>query len=115
MNRPSSLLDDDLARQAALSTARGLEQAAEELDFVEDLLLDALEVVADTRGVVTLVLSTGGPHVELVLADGFPRVAAWWGSHHATVSVSLDERLVEDICEQMWRPTMLRALEEPPY
>jgi len=102
---------DNHAADYALTVARNLESrlgpgSSGELDILEDVL----ELTADTTGKLTLVLTVGGPHAELVLGDGEPRIEVWWGGAHHTASVNLDERYVEDLLATWWRATLEAAL-----
>ena len=102
---------DDHATDYALTVARNLESrlgpdSSGELDILEDVL----ELTADTTGKLTLVLTVGGPHAELVLGDGEPRVEVWWGGAHHSTSTNLDKRYVEDLLATWWRATLEAAL-----
>jgi len=101
------------AQNHAAAVAETLEQrlaAGDPADF--DMIEDILELKATTEGALIVVLTTGGPHVELVLDYGSPRIEVWWGGSHGTAHVNLDEQAVEAFVETWWRPTMEAALRE---
>ena len=101
------------AQNHAVAVAEMLEQrlsTGDPADF--DMLEDVLELKATTEGALIVVLTTGGPHVELVLGQGSPRIEVWWGGSHGTTHVNLDENAVEAFVETWWRPTMDSALTE---
>ena len=101
------------AQTHAAAVAAILEQRLVTGDPAEfDMLEEILELKATTEGALIVVLTTGGPHVELVLGQGSPRIEVWWGGSHATTHVNLDERAVEAFVETWWRPTMEAALNE---
>ena len=82
---------------------------------VARLVADTLEVVADTRGEVTLVLTVGGPHIELRLGCGQPTVFASWGGEQATCPVFLDPDVLEDEVGAWWQAAMAQSMSNPPY
>ena len=86
-----------------------LEQAGKERGLSEHLRADALEVIADTRGRLEFVLTTGGPHVALTLGDGFPRVLGHWGPDTWSAQADIEASEVEETFEKFWRITMERA------
>jgi hypothetical protein len=102
---------DNHAADYALTVARNLESRLGPDSSGElDILADVIELTADTTGKLTLVLTVGGPHAELVLGDGEPRIEVWWGGAHHTASVNLDERYVEDLLATWWRAALEAAL-----
>lgn len=101
------------AQQHAVAVAEMLEKRLSAGDPGEfDMLEDILELKANTEGALFVVLTTGGPHVELVLGQGTPRIEVWWGGSHGTTHVHLDDTAVEAFVETWWRPTMEAALNE---
>ena len=111
-------MNDDLAAQVraiALDIAEGLEASQSDVDFWDGLFQDVLEVSADTRGWVVLLLGTGGPQVELQLGDGAPRVEVWWGSEHFACPIRLDGEQVDEQLGALWHAAIARALSDPPY
>lgn len=117
--KASSSFDDsstaDRVRAQALGLAQDLEARQHDEDFVERLLDDTLDVVADTQGQVTLVLTTGGPHIELRLGCGQPKVFAYWGGEDASCPVFLDPEVLEEEVGALWRSTMAHSMSNPPY
>jgi hypothetical protein len=114
----SSFDDSSTASQVraqALAVAQGLEEQQGDGDFVARLVADTLEVVADTRGEVTLVLTVGGPHIELRLGCGQPTVFASWGGEQATCPVFLDPDVLEDEVGVWWHAAMAQSMSNPPY
>jgi hypothetical protein len=108
---PPMSTSDDQARAYAVEMAEMLEQqlapgAVEDFDVLENVL----EFIADTRNVLRVVLTTGGPHAELVLGDGAPRIEVWWGGAHHSCWANIDENFVDDFVATWWRPTMEAAL-----
>lgn len=99
------------AADYAIELARSLEaRLGPETDGDLDMLDDVLELTADTTGRLTVVLTVGGPHAELILGDGEPRVEVWWGSSNHTTPVNLDERFVEAFLATWWQATLEAAL-----
>ena len=102
------------AIQAVFDTARSIEQRFHEGDastFGAFLIDEALELKADTSGSLTIVLTVGGPHIELILGDGAPRLEGRWGGSTHTAHLDLDDPVVGDIVDTWWRPTMQAALD----
>jgi hypothetical protein len=64
------------AVHACLEMVESIEEAAQTEENFPAWLLDVLEMKADTTGRLTLVYTVGGPHVELRLGDGSPKVIA---------------------------------------
>jgi hypothetical protein len=101
------------AQAHAAAVAEMLEQQLSAGDPAEfNMIEDILELKANTEGALFVVLTLGGPHVELVLGEGSPRIEVWWGGSHGTTHVNLDEQAVEAFVETWWRPTMEAALNE---
>ena len=101
----------DLAANYALELAQTLEgRLGPGTDGEFDILHDAIELTADTNGRLTVVLTVGGPHAELILGDGTPRVHVWWGGKHAIELVNLDERFVDAFLDTWYRATLEAAL-----
>jgi hypothetical protein len=99
------------AADYAIELARSLEArlgpgTGGELDILEDVL----ELTADTNGTLTVVLTIGGPHAELILGAGSPRIEVWWGGKHATELVNLDDNLVDTFLTTWYRATLEAAL-----
>jgi hypothetical protein len=119
MNTTPSYDDSSTAqavRSQALGLARDLEARQHDADFLEVLYEDTLEVNADTRGQVVLVLGTGGPHTELRLGIGQPTVVVYWGGEKATCPVFLDPSVLDDSeVGLLWHSAMARSLGNPPY
>ncbi len=101
---------DGTAVHACLEMVETIEEAAQTEENFPAWLLDVLEMKADTSGRLTLVYTVGGPHVELRLGDGSPKVIARWGGETHTAPVYIDEAIVEAILEAYWAPTMEAAL-----
>lgn len=99
------------AVRACLGVVEGIEEAAADGgDLVTWLTEDALEMKADSTGTLQIVISTGGPHIEVELGNGSPRVIAYWGGDTHTAFVNIDEPVVDEILDTYWRPTMEAAL-----
>jgi hypothetical protein len=108
---PKMCRSDDNTRDAALAWAEQLEEALAPGSVKDyEVLDDALELIADTRRVLRVVLSTGGPHTELVLGDGAPRIEVWWGGDHFKCVADLDSDFVDDFVATWWRPALEAAL-----
>lgn len=118
MTAPSSFDDSSTAervRAQALSLAQDLEAQQGDGDFAARLAADTLEVVADTRGEVTLVLTTGGPHIELRLGCGQPSIFVYWGGEQASCPVFLDPDVLENEVGAWWHAAMAHSMSNPPY
>ncbi len=101
------------AIRACLSVVESIEDANQtEEDLLQWLVEDALEMKADTTGAMQIVITTGGPHIEVELGDGNPRVVAYWGGDRHWAPVNIDETIVEAVLDTFWRPTMEAALLE---
>jgi hypothetical protein len=99
------------AQAHAVAVAEMLESNLPGGDPAElDMLDQVLELKANTEETLFVVLTTGGPHVELVLGDGSPRIEVWWGGSHGTAHVNLDDAAVEAFVGTWWRATMEAAL-----
>lgn len=106
----------DAVRNHALGVAHDLEARQHDEDFLDVLSQDTLEVIADTRGQVILVLGTGGPHIELRLGVGQPTVVVYWGGEKATCPVFLDPTSLDDNeVGAWWHLAMAQAIANPPY
>lgn len=118
MNEP--VVSDDITmaervRQLALRTAQSLEEGYADLDYLEGLDLDVLDVVADTSGRVVLVLTTGGPHVELHLGRGVPTVHVFWGGEEWACPLIRYPEELDDVAGAYWHAAMAACLADPPY
>lgn len=98
------------AVDACLEMIESIEEAAQTEENFPAWLLDVLEMKADTTGRLTLVYTVGGPHVELRLGDGSPKVIAHWGGETHVAAVNIHEDIVDTILDAYWRPTMEAAL-----
>jgi hypothetical protein len=101
---------DGTAVHACLEMGETIEEAAQTEANFPPWLLDVLKMKAETSGRLTLVYTVGGPHVELRLGDGSPKVIARCGGETHTAPVYLDEAIVEVILEAHWALTMESAL-----
>lgn len=106
----------EMVRGQALGVAQDLEARQHDEGFLEVLAEDALEILADTRGQVVLVLTVGGPHIELRLGVGQPTVVVYWGGEKATCPVFLDPAVLDDaVLGSWWHWAVARATKNPPY
>ena len=67
------------------------------LDITYETELSSGEITS-----VTLTLTTGGPHIELILRGNEGTVEGWWGDTHLTKSVYSYNHIGYDICEQIF-------------
>jgi hypothetical protein len=102
----------DLAVHVAFELERSLARSD---DPVESLIADALEVHANTRGSVILVIERGDIELEVILGleSAHLRAASLYGEH--LVALQFAESVVASVVSRLWEPTLRAALdcEEP--
>lgn len=103
-------------RAMTLETARELESMQFDIDAIDGFICDVLDVIADTRGEVTLVLGTGGPHVELRLGLCEPELHISWAGQHASSPVNLSSETLEALdLGALWHAAIANSLANPPH
>jgi len=102
--------DHELARSVAMTYVHELESQPWGFDIFSQVLDDSLGVIADTRGRITFVLATGGPHVELELGGAMPQISVFWGSAEVRVHLDVQTDQVDELVGQLWMTTMLDAI-----